>query len=72
MSATNAGQNVAVAALYAKARAIKEKEDQAKRLKEAAGKPARELTVAEKRNAEKAKVFKRAWGWGIGFFAWLL
>jgi hypothetical protein len=61
------GSRASVAALFAKARALKEKGD-AKEL----ARRQREGSAAERRNEGKARVFRRAWGWSVGFFAWLL
>lgn len=62
-----------VSALYAKARALKEKEEaEALARRQRDERKGRELSVAEKRNAVKTRVFKKAWGWSMGFFGWLL
>ncbi|OBT48113.1 hypothetical protein VE00_01015 [Pseudogymnoascus sp. WSF 3629] len=57
-----------IQALYAKARAIKAKEDAAAAIKKEASRPP---TAAEKRDAICAADFRRQWNWTTLFFAWL-
>lgn len=75
-----AGDYKSIAAQYAKAKAIKEKEDAEARKKpggvgvvngQVRGKD-RALTDAERINKRQEAVFKRAWNWNVGFFVWLL
>jgi phosphatidylinositol glycan class O len=77
------GDYKSIAAQYAKAKALKEKEDAAAVKKTlGAGKPIAlatggavangSLTDVEKLNKKKEKGFKHAWNWHLGFFVWML
>lgn len=77
------GDYKSIAAQYARAKAIKEKEDAAKRKDDqlvenilADNGLSREnkvqLTAVEKINQRKTSEFKSAWNWTAGFFLWLL
>jgi hypothetical protein len=75
-----AGNYKSIAAQYAKAKAIKEREGAEARKKlggvgvvngQARGKD-RALTDEERVNKRQEAVFKRAWNWNVGFFVWLL
>ena len=71
----NSKADDAVAQLMRKAAAIKAKEDAQRKTKEQAKLPKqdeKELSVVEKRNKSRTKMFRLAWAWSLGFFAWLL
>lgn len=64
-----------VAALMARAKAIKEKDEaqKARKAQNALPKaPEKELSAVERRNKEKTRQFRWAWAWSLGFFIWLL
>jgi phosphatidylinositol glycan class O len=79
------GDARSLAALYAKAKALREAEERNKLARARADailasqgkgpkpqqKP-RELSAAEKRSLVLGKVFQRSWAWTVGFFAWWL
>lgn len=69
------GSYNSIAAQYARAKAAKDAEEQAKAGKtmkqkglDRTGKP---KTVAERLDEFKKRKFGREWGWVVGFFCWL-
>jgi hypothetical protein len=65
-----AGDYKSIAAQYAKAKALKEKEDAASRTQgDANAKVAKEV---EKLNKGKEGLFKESWNWAIAFYIWLM
>ena len=75
-----AGDYKSIATKYAKAKALKEKEDAAARRKaggvgmvkgQVKGRD-RAMTDVERINKRKEGVFKKAWNYSVGFFVWLL
>ncbi len=74
-----AGDYKSIAAQYARAKALKEKEDAAAAKKAAlngqgkrAGAAKGQMTDAEGINKRKEGAFKNSWNWAVGFFVWLL
>ena len=75
MATMRAGEQDPVAALMAKAKAIKEKDDaqKARQTQAALPKPGeKELSSVESRNKSRTRQFRWAWAWSLGFFGWLL
>lgn len=72
---SKAGAQDPVAALMAKAKALKEKDDAQKARKSSNAIPKageEQMSVIERRNREKTRQFRWAWLWSLGFFGWLL
>jgi hypothetical protein len=79
-----AGDYKSIAAQYAKAKALKEKEDAAAAVKKAGGvgkvkgralersSAKAPITDGERINKRKEGVFKKTWNSSLGFFFWLL
>lgn len=64
-----------VAALMAKAKALKKRDDAQKARKAQGALPKgdeQEMSAVERRNRDKTRQFRWAWAWSLGFFGWLL
>lgn len=78
-----AGDYKSIAARYAKAKALKEKEDAIAKKKARDGgklngqilgnrKVKGPMTAAERMNKRREDIFRKAWNLSLGFFIWLL
>lgn len=65
------GNQNSIAAQYARAKAAKDAEDEAK-VKGLMGQLERPKTVVQKLNERREARFNRDWSWVVGFFVWLL